>query len=278
MAAVVKGNTELQDDARTNADVASITPEVQAKQNKAAKRDADKQANRLKKSSKRGFSRFIPLIIILFVIGVLVAVVGFDVLGLRTKYLNGLLRNIPIVKDLVPEDNNNQQNNVSNEELLAQIDMLNKTIEDNKTEIESLNKKNDAYVQQIAKLQEFEKKQEDFKAQKAEFDNMIALNDPNAYAKFYEAIDPQNAEALYKEVVGTNQNTKELNNYVATFSDMDEARAAGIFEQMIATDMDLVVLILKNITPETRGAIIGRMAPENGASVAKMMAPATTGP
>ena len=54
---------------------------------------------------------------------------------------------------------------------------------------------------------------------------------------------------------------------------MKKDAAAKVLEEMIGTDMDLVVRILNNIGAEKRGAILGAMEPANAAAAAKQMAP-----
>lgn len=228
------------------------------------------ESPKVKKKRKKGL--IISIIISVFIIiCALAAVTAFDIFELRTKYF----QNIPIVKNLFFVDDKYKE--LSKEELVKQINELQKKLEANQTEINNLSAENDMYVQDIdmlnAKIVRLEGQQPLFNAQKSEFERLVALNDKNAYVKFYESIDPQRAENLYKEAVVGIQNNKDLKNYVAAFKTMDESSAASIFEQMIGTDMDLVVLILKNLDAETRGAILGMMSPANAASVTKMMYP-----
>ena len=250
----------------------------------ADKRKLTKEEKRLLKQQKKwdkkahgkgGRGKIIALMIVALIIAALVAVVGFDALGLRSRYLNGFLQNIPIVKNVIPAEDNidGAYAGLSREQLVDEIDRLNAAVDQNRQEVESLTAKSDMYVKEIARLKAFEEQQVAYKADKEAFDAVIAMGNPAAYAQYYATISPENAEVLYQQAVRQNQNTKEIKNYVATFTAMDESEAASILSEMIATDMDLVVLIVSHIDSESRGAIMGQMTPADAASVAKMMAP-----
>lgn len=250
-----------------------------SEQKKLADKELKDREKALKRSEKKGGSgRLIVIAVVLLLVGLAVWVVGFNGLGVRDKYVYGFLRNIPIVKNVVPapKAEDDPLAGLTNEQLALQINGLQTQLENKDAEIKSLNDKSDSYVKELARLQEIEKYQLDVKAQKEEFDNMIALNDPSAYEKFYASVSPENAERLYKAVVGTIESDKELKNYASTFSAMDEGEAAKILEAMIASDMNRVVLILKNISVDARAAIMGKLTPANGARVARMLAPDTT--
>lgn len=250
-----------------------------SEQKKLADKELKDREKALKRSEKKGGSgRLIVIAVVLLLVGLAVWVVGFNGLGVRDKYVYGFLRNIPIVKNVVPapKAEDDPLAGLTNEQLALQINGLQTQLENKDAEIKSLNDKSDSYVKELARLQEIEKYQLDVKAQKEEFDSMIALNDPSAYEKFYASVSPENAERLYKEVVGTIESDKELKNYASTFSAMDEGEAAKILEAMIASDMNRVVLILKNISVDARAAIMGKLTPANGARVARMLAPDTT--
>ena len=242
---------------------------------KKEKRDKKDKNKKETGGKKKPIAKIIVFSAVAVIFVGLVAVVGFDALGLRTKYLNGFLQNIPIVKNIVPAENTveGEYAGWTQEELVNEIAFLKTEIESNEEAIEVLNQKSDIYVKEISRLEGFEQQQLDFKARQEEFDRMIASNDRNAYAKFYSSINPENAEVLYREAVLENRDTKKLNEYVSTFRDMSESESALILEELIGTDMDLVVLIVSNLESEFRASILGKMAPANAASITKMMLP-----
>ncbi len=201
------------------------------------------------------------LIIFIIIIAIPIALISFNVGGVRDKYLRPMLEKIPIVKNLLPP--------VETEEGQTEqpIDENQQAINSLTAEIEELNK-------EIARLKEFENAQLKFKAEKEQFDKMIALNDPKAYATFYETIAPENAEKLYKEAVNKQVVDKKFKDYVQTFENMKKDAATKILEELITTDMDLVITILQNLSSEKRSEILSTMDPKNAVSCSKLLYPA----
>ena len=102
---------------------------------------------------------------------------------------------------------------------------------------------------------------------------MIALNDPQAYANFYESISPENAEELYKQAINQEVMDKEFKDYIQTFETMKKDAATTILEELIITDMDLVITILDNLSSKKRSEILGAMDPQNAASCSRLLSP-----
>ncbi len=234
---------------------------------------APKEAPR--KPPKANMGVIIPIIIGVIAVTFLVAVIGFNAFDLRNKYLGGLLSNIPIVNNLVEIDETSSSPNakLSSNELQAKIAQLETQLKQSEEDNKELRDKNILYLDELTRLQGIEAQQEDFKNQKAEFDRLIAENDPNAFAKFYKDMNPENAELLYKEAVVSVQQSKDFKKYVSTVEAMNAQEAATMLEQLIKTDMKLVVSVLSSINNEQSGAILASMEAKNAASVYKQMAP-----
>lgn len=64
----------------------------------------------------------------------------------------------------------------------------------------------------------------------------------------------------------------KMKDYVATYSNMDAAKAAGILGAM-TDNLDLAAEILSNLPAATRGAIMGEMDPAVAARITKIMNP-----
>lgn len=210
------------------------------------------------KKKKRGC---LPkLLIFLIIIAIPIVLISFNVGNIRDKYLRPGLERIPIIKNLLPPLKENEEEKIEQkDEKQEKIDALIK-------EIEELNK-------EVSRLKEFEQRQLQFKAEKEEFDKMIALNDPKAYAKFYEGIAPENAEELYKQAVDKDVKDKRFKEYIQTFENMKKDAVSTILEELMITDIDLVIDILKNVSSEKRSEILSVMDPKNAASISKLLAP-----
>lgn len=219
--------------------------------------DDNLDKNTTKKKKKGGC--LTKLIILSVFISLLVAILGFNLGNIRDKYLRGTLEKIPIVKNLLPPI---EETNIMEEETLNEEETVNSLI----SEIENLNN-------EIKRLKEFENAQAKFKKEKEEFDRLIALNDTKAYSEFYEKISPENAEKLYKEAIVKESLNKEFKDYIKTFENMKKDAASKILEELIITDMDLVISILSNLPSDNRAEILSVMDPKNAASVTKLLSP-----
>ncbi len=218
--------------------------------------DLDDETDEPKK--KKG-GCLLKLLIFLIIIAIPIALISFNVGNIRDKYLRPGLEKMPIVKNLLPPLEEEQQEEEVVDEKQQTIDSLTK-------EIEELNK-------EVTRLKEFEQAQLQFKAEKEEFDKMIALNDPKAYASFYESIAPENAEELYKQAINQEVTDKRFKDYIQTFETMKKDAVATILEELMVTDMDLVITILENLTSDKRSEILSAMDPKNAASCSKLLAP-----
>ena len=122
----------------------------------------------------------------------------------------------------------------------------------------------------------FEDQQVEFQRIQKEFYDEVVYSDkgPGAeeYKKYYESMDPATAEYIYKQVVTQLQESKEVQDYAAAYSSMKPKQAAAIFEKM-TNNLDLAARILKVMSADDRGAILGAMDSEVAAKITKIMDP-----
>ncbi len=265
--------------AKTKADINEVSAPENENDNvnidSKAEKKAEKKKNK-KKGKKKGKGKIIFLIILVLIVGAAVAVFGFNILNLRDEYVYPALRGLPVVGDWIPAEESDEEDEYSGltkEQLIVQNKKLaseNKALEEDKKTLTDRISEDD---KEITRLKEFESNQTKFQNEKAEFDRRIAENDIEAYKDYYESIYPENADAIYREVATQEAVDKELKQYVQTFEGMKKDAAAKVLEEMIGTDMDLVVRILNNISAEKRGDILSAMDAANAAAAAKQMAP-----
>jgi len=229
----------------------------------------------LNSSRKKGRGKIIFLLLMLFIIGFLMSVLVFNVFNIREKYLRNIINSIPVISNLLPEpkESDEEYTSLTSEELQYKIRQLQKQVDTQQEDIKNLSAANEELNLENKRLKEIESQQLEFKTAKEEFDTMIAKNDPQAYASFYEQISPENAEKLYPEVKQTVEQQKEIKKYISTFSEMEPDAAAGILEEMVQTDINLVVVILKNLDNEQRGNILAQMDAAKAAVAVKRLAP-----
>ena len=228
------------------------------------------------------------LIIIVVWVGIICALVKLDIGGFGSQVLAPVLKNVPVVNKILPDETTGNVTEESTEEV---VDLAGYTaLEDAVSDIhdledelidyqEELNAKNErilALEEEIKRLETFEDMQVDFERIKTEFYNEVvyAENGPGeeAYQKYYEAMDPATAEVLYKQVVAQVEESKEIKEYAQAYSEMKPKQAAGIFEAM-KNDLDLAARILGEMEPDARGAILGVMDAEVAAKITKIMEP-----
>ncbi len=230
-----------------------------------------------KKKTKKGKKKIIFLIVLLVLLGLIVSVFVFNVFNVRDEYVYPILRDVPVVGNWIPEEENGNENDEYSGLTKEQLIVKNKRLESEKKALEEDKKNLTTRIsesdKELSRLKELEANQLQFKAEKEEFDRRIAENDTKAYKDYYESIYPENADKIYREEVKQEAADKELKKYVQTFENMKKDAAAKVLEEMIGTDMDLVVRILNNIGSEQRGAILGAMESDKAAAAAKQMAP-----
>ena len=92
------------------------------------------------------------------------------------------------------------------------------------------------------------------------------------YRTYYESIDPDNAEYLYKQVVKQMAEDEELSEYVKAYTEMKPKSAAKVFEEM-SSNLDLVARILGAMDASSRAKILNVMDPKIASSLTKIMDP-----
>ncbi len=261
----------------------------QKAQKKEAKRRAKElameEANIDPDSDGHPLSIFIvTLFIIIIWLAIAALLIKLDVGGFGTNVMTPLLKDIPVLNKILPSSA--LPGSEEAEDLTAGYDSLEEAV----MEIKSLQLQLDAATSktgqdsatleqlqaEIARLKTFEEKQVEFQKIKNEFYEEVVYADkgpgPEEYIKYYESMDPATAEALYKEVVREQEESKKVQDYAQAYSEMKPKQAAEIFEAM-TDNLDLVARILGVMTAEDRGKILGVMKPEVSAKITKIMNP-----
>lgn len=226
---------------------------------------------------------FVTTFIIVIWLAILALLIKLDVGGFGSEVLTPLLKDVPVINKILPSDSSLE---TSNEQAYGGYSSLREAVEQIKIlelEIESMQTRNTDSSEEIAelkaevlRLKEFEDMQVEFQRIKNEFYNEViyAENGPGAeeYRKYYEEIDPETAELLYKQVIEQMQESDEVNNYAQAYSAIKPKDAAAIFEEM-TDNLNLVARILGVMSAESRGNILAAMDPEIAARITKIMDP-----
>ncbi|MCM1252241.1 MAG: hypothetical protein NC321_05425 [Clostridium sp.] len=257
---------------------------------KAQKKEAKKKAKEISAQEAElddeggGVSAFLVTIVIIIIwIAILCLLVKLDVGGFGSNVLAPVLKDVPVVNKILPaesvvstDDEESYGGYTSLREAVDYIRQLELELEQAQSASNTDSEELEALRAEVERLRTFENAQVEFDRIKTEFyeEVIYAENGPGVeeYQKYYEAIDPTNAEYLYKQVVEQIQENAALSDYAQAYADMEAEEAADIFEEMTG-DLDLVAKILKQMSADSRGAILAAMDAEIAARVTRIMDP-----
>ena len=255
---------------------------------KLAKKEAKKNgtADEFEEESGGGKAAVVfvtPMIIVIW-IAILAVLIHFDVGGFGSTVMQPILKDVPYVNKILPKTEEEETKTKEDskypyktvDEAVAYIKELEKELADAKES----NSENDAYVAdleaQAAQWKEYKDNEQKFEEEKAKFYKEVVFSDQapdiNEYKKYYESIDPQNAENLYKQVVEQQEKDDDMSDYVKAYSQMKPKQAAAIFDTM-TDNLELVAKILSAMKADARGDILGNMNTDTAAKVTKLMEP-----
>ncbi len=224
----------------------------------AKKNDFDENE---KKSSKISAIIFLIMIIVVW-LGLFAFLIKLDVGGFGSGVMYPIFKNVPIIKEILPEV---EEEEVTSSPYKSLADAI-KRIKELELEVQKLNQEADTYKETIADLQSevsrleaFEDDQVSFNEIKQQFYDEVVFGDDalpyENYKVFYESINPEYAEKLYKQVLQKyfyDERYKELAN---VYTAMKPKKAAASLYEMTG-DLDKVVAILNNMETEPRAEVL----------------------
>ena len=226
------------------------------------------------------FMVLVTLLVILLWLGLIILAIKGDVGGFGSTILRPMIKDVPYLNWILPEEDEIEEGTE------YQFDTIDDAVERIK-ELEALldsqlviNSDNADLItelqNQIAQLQVYKLEQDEFEKTKEKFYEEVVFSDSapdiEEYKTYYESIDPENAEVLYKQVVEQSIYNSKVKDYAKTYSSMKAKEAAAIFDTM-EDDLQLVADILLNMSAKSRADILGKMDPEIAAKVTAIMEP-----
>ena len=267
---------------------------VQEKEDRKAKRekkkkrkDTDLLTDEMDQEEEKETSNvlifFVSLLIVLIWLGIIGVLIKCDVGGFGSSVLYPMWKDVPYLNRILPdvekelystEDTQYAYGSLAEaveriKELERQVDALSAqsvTDSDTITQLEEQQKELQAYREREA---EFEKEKEKFYEEVVFSDK---APDIEQYKIFYESIEKDNAEILYKQVVQQLQKDAEIEDYVKAYSSMKAKDAAEIFNTM-TDDLELVAKILQGMNASARGNILAEMNADTAAKVTEILNP-----
>jgi|GEM_PF-2043212 len=236
----------------------------------------------------------IAVLVLFLLIGGVVAVFVLNPFGLRDDHIFPLLREVPVIGALVPGEYEIHWEYVDGEYIEVRVPIeppppppATVTVEEFETAMaemaaeleaaqaalaqsESLNRQYEETVQILHVYRDFIT---DYRANRLRFDEMIALGDPNAFAEFYQDVDPETAARIYAEIRVTQQEDRAFRNYARTYTLMNSSEAGEVFTILLATDPMLLVRILGVFNQQQRADVFDEMEPADVAVITRLMVP-----
>ena len=256
-------------------------PKKKGKKNKKGEKDEDSKGS--------GIAVVLAGIIILIVwLGIIALLIHMDVGGIGTM-VSPYLKKIPVVKNILPASASGDATSTENDpyafssmqEAVARVKELEKQVAKQKKQLAAAENDSADLAQLKKQLKKYQDNEKKFEKEKADFYEQVvyADNAPDIsnYKTYYEEIEPETAEKLYKQVISDLQTDSKLSDYAAAYSAMKPKEAAAIFDTM-TNNLKLVGKILWTMKKDDRGAILGKMDPDTAAAVTKLMEPTSSTP
>ena len=241
-----------------------------------------KGKNDEEKAGGKLLSAVLIFMIIIVWLAAMVILIKLDVGHFGSRILRPVLKGVPVINMILPAASDDEAANETSlpyknlAEALAQIDALNATVAADQEKIQSMTEQIQEKDNEIVRLKGFEDDQERFVQLKNEFYNEVVYGnsapDADTYIKWYESIDPDAAEEIYRQVVAQQEASSEIKDLATTYAEMEPASAAKILETMKG-DLDTVTKIMQEMASSDRAEIMAEMDPDFAANITKKLMP-----
>ncbi|NLL93000.1 MAG: hypothetical protein GX225_02480 [Clostridiales bacterium] len=203
------------------------------------------------------------LIIWLVIFAVLVKL---DVGGFGSTVMRPVFKDVPIIKEILPEDTTEGSSEYPYKSLADAISYI-KELEIQLADANNQSKTDSETIAELRaevdRLRVFEASQEEFERLKEQFYDEVVFGDEalpyDNYKMYYEAINPDYAEILYKQVLEKYMFDKNYQELALAYSTMKPKKAAAALYEMTG-NLDTVVLILENMDTDSRAAILDALS------------------
>ena len=218
-------------------------------------------------------SKIGTIVLVILIVAVWLAIfallIKMDAGGMGTK-LRPLIKDIPVLNKILPEvdddvlieENNYPYKNI--EEAIEVIKKLEQELDEIKGGDEADQKRIIELQNEIARLKKFEDDQLAFDERVKRFDVNVVYNsqapDIEEYKKYYEEINPETAEEIYRQVVEQLQYDEMVKQKADLLKNMKPAQAAKALEEMTA-DLEYTCKVLLSMKPVEATAIMDKMDP-----------------
>ena len=183
----------------------------------------------------------VTILIIAIWLGIFAVFVKADVGGFGSTVLAPALKDVPVLSKILPDSGNITASESTETAGYTNLDDAVSRIKELEKQLDDANSKNQADAQtindlnaQIQDLSTYKEEQAAFEEEKEKYYEEVVFSDKapdiKEYKKFYEQVDPANAEILYKQVCEQLEQDDEIKDYAQTYSKMKPKEAAAIFD------------------------------------------------
>ncbi len=232
-----------------------------------AKKD-DKKNREQESAGSKLVTTLIAIIIIIIWLAVFAFLIKMDVGGIGSKVLYPVLKDVPVVNKILPEASEEQQASEGNYKYttLKAANARIKELEGQLASESGTTNANSDYIKelenQVKDLQRYKDNEDAFNKRVADFDEKVvfAENAPeiSEYRSYYESINPENAEKIYKKVVEAERYSEKAKELATMYANMEPASAAQALSEM-KENLDLVCDILENMGEKKAAAVLQEM-------------------
>lgn len=261
------------------------------KQQKEQKKEVKRRAREIAKEEEdlgldegNGLVTFgATVLIVALWIAVVCVIVKLDIGGFGSTVLAPILKDVPVVNRILPGTGQTETTDPGSyggysslQDAVAYIRQLELELEQVRTASNAKDADMEKLFAENERLRKFEEMQVEFQRIRQEFyeEVVYAEKGPGAeeYRKWYEGMNQETADALYKQVITQQETSKEVQEYAAAYSAMKPKAAAEIFNGM-TDQLDLVAKILNAMSTDARGDILAAMDAEIAGRLTKIMDP-----
>lgn len=256
----------------------------------AKKKKADNGDIMENDSEKEGGSGFVTALTVIIIVVIWLVIFGIliktDFMGFGSSVLAPVLKDIPVINKILPENSIEEKGNTGSvtgindnsydslEEANTMIKKLQEELIDKTGQVENDREEIASLQKEVSKLKKYKDAFDEFDKLKKEFDEEVVFGE-NAlpyeeYMKFYEGIEPENAEEIYRQCVEQQQGDAKIQAQAKIYSSMEPANAAAILENMTG-DLDLVCEILSSMKETEASVILAEMDTNIASKITKKM-------
>jgi vacuolar-type H+-ATPase subunit I/STV1 len=248
-----------------------------------AKKKEEKQEKTNEKSKKMGcLFTLLTLLIAILIVGGSIGGVAYIIVknntnGVADKY-RIQINQFPILKDALPKLQDpddpqflsateiaNRYNKLRKEkkDLLKEIDELLMKVEEQK-DVQAESEKTKKEMEQMKK--EIEQEKVLIEAEKAKIDKvkaevgeLIANGDRDSFKAYFQDINPDAAEAIFREFVKEDEINEETQKFITLYETIDPNVAAQIFQDLGLKKIDLLTEVLWGMHKDASAQILAAM-------------------